>query len=185
MFAETLRLYSGIALMRSSDQDFVLDRWRVKKNRIVFIPSRVLHHNPDLWNTGTAQDPHPVEHFWADRFLDFPDSSAVDRTTSTSEDEDTDTQAVALAQQPRFASERLAKCWVPFGGGATMCPGRTFAKNEMLASLAMLCSGFEVELLESDQGMQPDMRYYAMSILPPLNKIPFRIRRPFNKSIEE
>ena len=86
LFAETLRLYSGIALMRSSDQDFVLDRWRMKKNRIVFIPSRVLHHNPNLWNTGTIQDPHPVEDFWEDRFLEFPKDSAVDSESSSGEE---------------------------------------------------------------------------------------------------
>ena len=66
-----------------------------------------------------------------------------------------------------------------------MCPGRTFAKNEMLASLAIMSSRFDIELVRSDQEIKPDMRYYAMSVLPPLNKVPFRIRRSLNESVEE
>lgn len=69
MFAETIRLYQGIALMRSADEEFTLDnRWLIKKDRI-FLAMRILHMNHKLWNTGTLEDPHPVDQFWADRFL--------------------------------------------------------------------------------------------------------------------
>lgn len=35
----------------------------------------------------------------------------------------------------------------PFGGGKTICPGRNFAKQEVLASVALLLMAFEFEPL--------------------------------------
>ena len=35
----------------------------------------------------------------------------------------------------------------PFGGGKTMCPGRTFAKQEVFVALALVVLTFDVEFL--------------------------------------
>lgn len=39
--------------------------------------------------------------------------------------------------------------YFPFGGGRYMCPGRTSAKQEILATLAVLLLNFDVEVVES------------------------------------
>ena len=179
MFAETLRLYQAVALMRSSNTDFTLDnRWLFRKERIIFLCSRILHLNPALWNTGTANEPHPINQFWAGRFL-----------IQSKDDNDSDESAIRSFSSPgslahvnrvasRFDKKALARCWVPFGGGATKCPGRTFAKNEMLASFAMLSDCFDIELLlPPGKQIVPDMRFFSIGTLPPKGEIPFRIRR--------
>ena len=68
--------------------------------------------------------------------------------------------------------------WVPSGGGVRMCPGRFFAKNQMMAALAMICTKFDIELRMS-AGWKPERnaRYYPVGALPPKGEIPFRIWR--------
>ncbi len=63
-----------------------------------------------------------------------------------------------------------------------MCPGRTFAKHEMLGSFAILSSKFDVELLTSGQEIKPHMSFFSIGTLPPKGKIPFRIRRRVGSS---
>ncbi|KAL8941982.1 MAG: hypothetical protein Q9216_001915 [Gyalolechia sp. 2 TL-2023] len=48
--------------------------------------------------------------------------------------------------QPKFSLDETTGAFVPFGGGVGMCPGRFFAKNEKLASLAMLVTAYDFQL---------------------------------------
>ena len=59
-----------------------------------------------------------------------------------------------------------------------MCPGRHFAKQEMIATFAMLCTAYDIEL-RTEEGFkpEPDLTYFPFGGLPPKGKIPFRIRR--------
>lgn len=175
MFAETLRLYQAVALMRMSDEDFELDGWRFRRNRIIFLCSRIVHLNANLWNTGSAKDPHPIDEFWADRFLTYPGHDAVAGENEGHRPIPKDSEDATRG--PIFSLKGLENCWVPFGGGPTMCPGRTFAKSEMLASFALLSTKFDVELLTSGQEIKPDMSFFSIGTLPPKGDIPFRIRR--------
>ena len=58
-----------------------------------------------------------------------------------------------------------------------MCPGRAFAKNEMLGSFAILSTKFGIELLTSGQKIKPDMCFLSVGTMPPKGDIQFRIRR--------
>ena len=40
----------------------------------------------------------------------------------------------------------------PFGGGKTMCPGRVFAKQEVLAAVAYILDKFEIEVVRVEDG---------------------------------
>ena len=177
MFAETLRLYQAVSLMRMSDEDFELDGWSFRKNRIIFLCSRIVHLNANLWNTGPANDPHPIDEFWADRFLTYPDCDVGAGRNEGRRPVSKDSEDAKLNTTPVFSLKGLENCWVPFGGGPTMCPGRTFAKNEMLGSFALLSTKFDVELLISGQEIKPDMSFFSIGTLPPKGDIPFRIRR--------
>ena len=160
-----------------SDDDFELDGWRFRKNRMIFFCSRAVHLNASLWNTGSANDSHPVDEFWADRFLTYPDQDTVARENKTHRPMPGSCEEDGPGTAPVFSLKGLEKCWVPFGGGPTMCPGRTFAKNEMLGSFAILSTKFDVELLTQDQDVKPDMSFFSIGVTPPKGNIPFRIRR--------
>ena len=177
MFAETLRLYQTVALMRMSDEDFELDGWRFRKNRMIFLCSRSVHLNASLWNTGPANDPHAIDEFWADRFLTYPDQNNVAGEHTTHRPVSGGCEEANPGTTPVFSLKGLESCWVPFGGGPTLCPGRTFAKSEMLGSFAILSTKFDVELLTSGQEIKPDMSFFSIGTMPPKGSIPFRIRR--------
>jgi len=79
-------------------------------------------------------------------------------------------------QQPRFSLEGLAASWIPYGGGVRLCPGRHFAKQEMLVSAAVRLAAYEVELRPGEK-YEVDKDYYGFGAMPPKGKIAARIRR--------
>ena len=74
----------------------------------------------------------------------------------------------------RFAPERRAAiprfAYLPFGAGARICVGLTFAMQEALLALAMMMRRFRVRLSEGAQVMP-----FARMTLRPLNGLPMRI----------
>ncbi|KAI0407179.1 cytochrome P450 [Xylaria palmicola] len=181
VWAETLRLRVAIALMRAPEKrDFRLGRWIFPRGDLIFLSSRTAAYNKDLWNEGGAGDPHPVEAFWADRFIVYPGDAASGpvrqpRAKAARGDGDDGDDGNT---KPRFSLEGLAGGWVPFGGGVRMCPGRFFVKNEMMAAFALLCTCYKIELrVAKGWEPEPDMRFFATGSLPPKGKIPFRIRK--------
>ncbi|ORY17483.1 hypothetical protein BCR34DRAFT_596952 [Clohesyomyces aquaticus] len=62
--------------------------------------------------------------------------------------------------------------------GDHLCPGRLFAKQEMILNFAILVSVFDVELL-SPKGWRPaeNLDRYGFGSQQPKQKTPFRVRR--------
>lgn len=53
-----------------------------------------------------------------------------------------------------------------------MCPGRHFAKQEMIASFAMLCMAYEIDLRTEERlRLEADMGYFPFGGLPPKGRI--------------
>ena len=140
--------------------------------------------NPYVWNAGTPETPHPLDTFWADRFLIYPndpmsgparkDILPIQVKDSTSTMEEKSLEKI----EPRFSLEGVAGGWIPYGGGQRMCPGRHFAKQEIIGTLALLLTHYEIELREPTKGApECDMRFFPFGGLPPTKEIPFRMRR--------
>jgi cytochrome P450 len=182
-YAEVLRLYMTAALMRSPERnDYILGRWRFPRGKLIVLSSRTAHHNRELWNQGTEEDFHPIDQFWSDRFLVAPGddvrvgpAKAMRDETKTGPGEQT---SMDTDGKVKFSMEKVsAGGWVPYGGGAHICPGRFFAKNEMLATFALVSTAFDIELVDPKMHIEPNMSYFPIGMLPPKPKIPFRIRR--------
>lgn len=187
-YAETLRLYMAVGLMRiPSHKDYILGKWRFPQDQLIIMSSRTAHHNQEIWNTGTQERPHPLNTFWADRFLIYPNDPTsgplkktpdANGTATTSADQNGEHNNQWEEQnKPRFSMEGLAGTWVPYGGGQHWCPGRFFAKNEMMAAFALISSAYDIELQDPGLKPEPDMAFFAIGMLPPKGKIPVRIRR--------
>jgi len=68
IYAETLRLYAQPLLVFSSPkEDVVVGRWKLPRGKIGCVDTALLHMDEDVWNTKNGR--HPVNTFWAERFL--------------------------------------------------------------------------------------------------------------------
>ncbi len=65
---------------------------------------------------------------------------------------------------------------MPFGSGATQCPGRFFAMNELKQFVCVALLICEIQLLENQQEAMLDNSRAGLGIMPPANQITFRYR---------
>ena len=178
IYAETLRLYIANLVTRTPiGSDMRIGRWRFPQGRIIFLNSTMLGQAPQVWNAGTPDDPHPLDEFWADRFIVYPDNpNSGPQNPSVPRDEKR--RAEDGRDGPYFTTRGLSGAWIPYGGGTAMCPGRHFAKNEIIGSLAILVTLFDIELrVPEGFDPQPDLLFYGLGGMPIKDKIPFRIRK--------
>lgn len=167
-YAEVLRLRVAIAQSRVSElQDFSFGGYKVERNHPLLIFSRPLALNEDMWAAAGRNTPVPLENFYADRFL-------VQKKPINGDSLENDKLSGL-----EFSLDGLAGIWLPFGGGQRMCPGRHFAKMEILSTFSLLFTRYAIELgpnMDSSK-VVPDMRWEPVGALPPACKVPFRIRR--------
>ncbi|MCJ1383803.1 hypothetical protein MMC17_006917 [Xylographa soralifera] len=175
IYTETLRLYVSTSIIRSPENaDIKLGAWIIPKGTLIMIPSFVVHHNQALWSDA-PNGSRSVETFCPDRFLRYPGPSQpiTTRTIETPDPRKVDSSAALL-----FSSEDLSGYFMPYGGGHGMCPGRHFAKQEIIGALAIMVTLFDIELSENGAGrVQPDMGGFGMGALKPKQKVAARIRR--------
>ena len=129
----------------------------------------------NVWNTGSGKDRHSLAEFWADRFLIYPGNGASGplkpsfRQQPAPRPEQADEKQEATSRQEEqgvFTTEGLAGAWIPFGGGHRMCPGRHFAKVEIIVTFAMICTMFDIELAEGLPA--PSMKEIGWALYRPL-----------------
>lgn len=118
MFHEVLRVYIDLLIVRQVDTDTAIGPHIIHKNEVIMAPSWLSHRNPEHFTKPDAFDPA--------RFLvDDPETGKL-----------------------KFSTAGLTGKFFPFGGGHYMCPGRTFAKQEVLAAIAVLLLRFDIEFVE-------------------------------------
>lgn len=165
-FAEVCRYYVAIALPRVvKDSDLRVGDVTIKAGQALAILSRDVGFNDEAWAAAGRPQRTPLAEFEPERFLNRNPGGGGAAT-----EEGKDSSLI-------FSLDRLAGCWLPFGGGQRSCPGRHFAKAEILAAFSMLFTRYELELLGDADSMKPDMRWYPIGVLLPTAKVPFRIRK--------
>lgn len=172
-YAETLRLYVAVYIIRKPEhQDAQLLNYDVPKGKMMVISSATAHMDKRNWNLG-HEEQHPVETFWADRFLR---PRACDRSGSFT-NKTASTGAEKTTSGPHFSMNSYSGSWIPFGGGIHQCPGRHWVKLQMLLSFAMMSSTFDIELRQDSKKPRLNMGKYGLGALQPSDQSPFRIRR--------
>ena len=126
IYEEVLRLYLDALVTRNLQEDITLPldfegkrKVLLKKDAVVMAPSWLGHRDEESWTNP------PANQFYAERFI--KSDPATGKTI--------------------FSTAGTAGKLFPYGGGKTMCPGRVFAKQEMLASVALVLSRFEFEFV--------------------------------------
>lgn len=187
LYAETLRLRVAVLVVREpSRDDFSFRGWHIKRNEILSVSTRNEAMNKEIWNTGGDGDPHPLDTMWADRFIVDPQNPSSGPLRVPNEKRKrfnvVSTQAgneKTEATKPYFSMDGLSASWIPYGGGSSLCPGRHFAKQEIITTAAILLTAYEMELVGQDGRKRPqvDMSCFGFGTMPPDRAIPFRIRR--------
>lgn len=155
LYAETLRLHVSFLLSRTPKRgDYQLHPYNLRQNNPIVMSSDLAVKDPRIW--GTARCQRPLDQFWADRFL------------TRQEGEDGKANVV-------FSMEGLESAWIPYGGGALMCPGRHLAKQEIIGSVAIFTAYFDLELCDGVPAMATDS--FGIGTQPPQGPVPVRLRR--------
>ncbi|KAK3374272.1 cytochrome P450 [Lasiosphaeria ovina] len=200
MYAETLRYGMRIDVPRTAPYADVafpspahypaVDAVVVPRGALMAANMWDAHGDERVWDTKSGA--HPVDSFWARRFLVDPRdpssgpavTTTVRKTTTVSSGElatvDDEEVAMSAAQRAKggvhFSLDGLDGAWIPYGGGLHACPGRLLAKRVILISVAMLVTNFDFELLADEAAM--DLNFKApMAIARPTGLVPFRMRR--------
>ena len=151
-----------------------------RKDKLIMIPSRTIHMDSSVWSTG-AGGMHPLNEFWAERFLvhsDEPGSGPAMQSGVVVEKKNVMAKMDQREGGGNFSMSGVAGSWIPYGGGQMLCPGRHFAKQEILLSVAMISFMFDIVVLESEgKKVEEDMEFYGLGTLPPKGKIQCRFRR--------
>lgn len=164
LYAETLRLYVANIVLRSPrNTDLAVGDYSIKRGEIIATMSYPMHQDETRYNTGTPEEPRPLSDFWAERFL-VPNDAP-------NEEQEPDQARPA----EKFSLKGTEGAWIPYGGGANMCPGRYFAKQEMTLMAALLIGNFEVQLV--GDSAEIDWRYFGSGVLGVGGNSKFLIRR--------
>ncbi|KAH6657631.1 cytochrome P450 [Truncatella angustata] len=187
VYLESLRYSFGIMLIRVPTLDnFWLGGYAYGKKDTLVYSTWAAHHDAKFWNTGRisadGHAEHSVDSWWGERFLEYPDDPAsgpirkpdpevyrqAKMTTRDAKDD----------QHATVVTAGLAGHFYPYGGGSTICPGRHFAKQELMAAVALLLRTFEFQLVDPAAAakLQPDVGS-AFGTMMPDRAVSARIRR--------
>lgn len=160
VYAETLRLKSAFNITRDATRDVEFGGVKVEKGSWIQAPQLLAHLDP-IWEEAG----HPPTEFWPFRFLTI----AQDEITGEKK------------QQFEMKGER-GSYWFPFSGGFTMCPGRGFAKQEMILTVAMMVMMFEFEVvgwetLDGKPSSQPAGNKLNLFTFAPDRELKVKVRR--------
>lgn len=197
MYAETLRLRFAGIILRDVKDDVTLGDCSVPQKTAIAISTYHAHRNQESWNANTTKKPHSLDEFWAERFLVYPGNSNTPLKSSSKNNNDatpsnmknetitSSPSSIPVAAKlnenskasPQFSTKGLAGAWIPYGGGQNMCPGRHFAKQEVLVTFASILTSFDVQLID-DLPPKVDWSGFGLGMLAPAGKgIRFRIKR--------
>ncbi|KAF2662320.1 cytochrome P450 [Lophiostoma macrostomum CBS 122681] len=138
LYAETLRMYVANMILRTPRHGEVqVGEWSMDGTDILGTMSYPMHHDPAVYKTDDHGIARPLTEFWAERFMGPCGNS--------------------------FTLAGLEGSWIPYGGGSNMCPGRYFAKQEILITAALLIGNFDINLV----GQEPeiDWRFFGSGTL--------------------
>ena len=170
VYAETLRLRVASFILRSPERKgFRLGKWFIPQDATMLISGFHSQMDKDAWEAEAHN--RPVNEFCAERFLVSTKDTANELLSG---------EIASSSGAAKFSLEGRTTSWLPYGGGQRMCPGRHFAKQEMICGLAIMISLFDIELEDKSGSLPPcNMNGFGFGALLPRGKTPVRIRRSF------
>ncbi|KAH7069669.1 cytochrome P450 [Paraphoma chrysanthemicola] len=159
LHAETTRYYaSNVAVRVVTTPTFALDdKYTIPHGTTLFIYNKFTGLFTAGWNDARPQTTaKPLDTFWAERFL-----------------------ISGSGKRDRFSDAGLTGNWTSFGGGEHKCPGRHFARNIGIVTLAVLLGEFDCELIDREEvkDIGPKIKETAFGKMEPTRKVAAKLRR--------
>jgi len=174
--SEVLRLRVEVQSVFTSEKEEIrINEWRFPKKSLILVPTGPAHRDPNFWNTRDGL--FPLHTFWADRFLansNDPGSGPIRKSEAA--------VAKALRKQskdntPKYISAGMNDSFMPYGVGERTCPGRFFARREIVAFCAKVVNELDIEITSTEKEFAISPAFYGLGTQRPLRNIPFRVRR--------
>ncbi|KAK0714186.1 cytochrome P450 [Lasiosphaeria miniovina] len=167
VYTEALRMHVSINVTREIMEPIVLEGHRLERGAILQAPSEIIQYDEKIWSAG---DSHPASEFWAGRHLKHVKSTD---------------EAGNVVQVPQFDLAGRVNDFIAYGGGVAMCPGRFFAKREIMITITMLVSRFDMEFVgwttldggPSDRPARNDDRWAGGAAVPPDRDMKVRVKK--------
>ena len=178
IYAEALRLRIAAFIIRSPErEDMRIKEWTLPEGEIVLVAKPPAHMDEKVWNTGPTNE-HPLHTFWADRFIIYPGdpTSGPRRRKIQQKIPQIQKGDVPKLSLDEFSLDDLNGSWIPYGEGFRACPGRQFAKPEILMTFAIMVTMFDIEF-DRSKALRTDPRANGLGAQHPKDQIPFRIRK--------
>jgi cytochrome P450 len=158
IYAETLRLRMHFYLVRMPDKTAMnINNFLIPRRKIIVTSTTAAHLDPKAWTTQSDGEHHPVDTFWPGRFLKYRENNEPDE----------------------FSTKDFDGSWIPYGGGPRQCPGRHFAKRQILLTTALIVTLFDCEISQTDRHVAEDLSLngFGNGISHPAGPVPFQLRR--------
>ncbi|KAK4448778.1 cholesterol 7-alpha-monooxygenase 2 [Podospora aff. communis PSN243] len=167
IYIEGLRLHVSLNVTREVIGPLSLEGYELEKGAILQAPTDISHREESVWGAPG----HPASEFWAERHIKYVET--------------VDEKDGSVKLEPQFSMAGRQNDFFPYGGGAPICPGRFFAKQEMMLTVAILVSRFDIEFVEwthpdgspSDRPAQNDGRWAGAASVPPDRDMKIRWKR--------
>ena len=147
LLLETLRWAVNSPGLRQVTTPSTLGPYHLRANSLLYINARSLQMDHDVW--ATPDQPSPKT-FWAERFLEAESekvSHDEEAGAGSAHDHTAPTDGALDTRNVHSSSVRMSSLR-PFGGGRTICPGRHFATNEMVAGMVVLLDELHIDVDE-------------------------------------
>jgi cytochrome P450 len=192
VYRETLRLRQlGPVARVPRKPDYLLSgKWSILPRTPILAVSWLAGRDETFWNTGATlpngRQEHPVEAFWAERFLTYPDdvTSGPIRKPNTYV---TEGKTGLRSKERTPEDDKTAKLTIaglqghffPFGGGAYRCPGENFARQLTMSTVALMLRMLDIVLVDpvAARGVQSYYAQYPLGDHRFDRKVPIRVRR--------
>ncbi|KAK3305828.1 cytochrome P450 [Chaetomium strumarium] len=167
VFRETLRLrqLGPVARVPKTPGYLLAGKWKTEPRTPILSVSWLAGRDETFWNTGATlpdgRQEHPLEAFWAERFLSYPDDplSGPMRPPNKNNPNRADKGAAAGGppnkertpeddKRATLVSSGLEGHFYPFGGGSYRCPGEMFARRLNMGTNALLLRMLDIELVD-------------------------------------
>lgn len=115
IYAETLRLYITVFVpIIPLHGQLSVGRWRVPKGSLGAVNAAISHMDENIWNTESGR--HPVQSFWAERFLVYPTDPSSGPVKPEHRADRGEKLGKGSEDGAYFSTEGLDGSWIPYGG---------------------------------------------------------------------